>query len=295
MDPVCQACGFQGESINHIIFGCSIARQVWALANVPCIENGFDKRSHYSNFHEVLIMMKNISIPEEVRNAIPWIVWYLWKYRNGIIFEGKQSSAEELVIKIKEEADFWMLAQKNEKQRLREDQEAMTVVKKSWSCPPSGWLKCNIGVYRDKVQMRSGAAWVLRNDFGKVLIRSRRAFSNIRSNDEAKFHGLRWAIESMHDHRLNRVIFALDDDTFTMVILRPKAWPNFRCQQLELMESLSKLEWWRLVKEDRETNRGAFLIAQSVIQLGYAQSYVAAGPPFWLASLFESEETDLSA
>lgn len=295
MDPVCQACGFQGESINHIIFGCSIARQVWPLANVPCIENGFDKRSHYSNFHEVLIMMKNISILEEVRNAIPWIVWHLRKYRNGIIFEGKQSSAEELVIKIKEEADFWMLAQKNEKQRLREDQEAMTVVKKSWSCPPSGWLKCNIGVYRDKVQMRSGAAWVLRNDFGKVLIRSRRAFSNIRSNDEAKFHGLRWAIESMHDHRLNRVIFALDDDTFTMVILRPKAWPNFRCQQLELMESLSKLEWWRLVKEDRETNRGAFLIAQSVIQLGYAQSYVAAGPPFWLASLFESEETDLSA
>ena len=35
LDPVCQACGFQGESINHIIVGCCIARLVWALANVP--------------------------------------------------------------------------------------------------------------------------------------------------------------------------------------------------------------------------------------------------------------------
>lgn len=77
--------------------------------------------------------------------------------------------------------------------------------------------------------MRSGVVWVLRNDFGKVLIYSRRVFSNIRSNDEVKFYGFRWAIESMHDYRFNRVIFVLDDDIFTMVILRFKVWLNFRC------------------------------------------------------------------
>ena len=112
IDLVCQACGFQGESINHIVFGCSIARQVWALANVPHPENGFDLISHYANFHLLLLMMKNESISEEVRNCIPWIVWYLWKYRNEIIFEGKQVSAIDLVVKIKEEAEFWLMAQK---------------------------------------------------------------------------------------------------------------------------------------------------------------------------------------
>ncbi|WZY96458.1 hypothetical protein YC2023_068787 [Brassica napus] len=102
----------------------------------------------------------------------------------------------------------------------------MTVVVKSWSGPPPGWAqKCNIGIYQ-----------------------------------EASLHGLRWAIESMHDHKLNRLIFALDDDTFTKVILRPKAWSNFRCQQLELMEKLSKLEWWKLVKEDRASLRMRKLI-----------------------------------
>lgn len=266
LDPVCQTCGDQGESINHVIFGCSIARQVWAIAKVPCPENGFDNISHYSNFHELLSMMKNLSIPEEIRNAIPWIVWYLWKFRNGIIFEGRQCSADDLVIKIREEADFWLLAQKNEELRHKEEQEAMTVCETSWSGPLIGWLKCNIGVHFDKKQKRCGAAWVLRNNKGKVLIHSRRAFSTITSKDEANFHALSWAIQSMSDHKLNRVILALDDDTFTKVILRPKAWPNFRCQHLQLMEKLSNLEWWRVVKEDRLSNRGAFLIAQSVIR-----------------------------
>ena len=168
IDLVCQACGFQGESINHIVFGCFIARQVWALANVPHPENGFDLISHYAIFHLLLLMMKNESISEEVRNCIPWIVWYLWKYRNEIIFEGKQVSAIDLVVKIKEEAEFWLMAQKNEKLREKEDLEAKTVVMKSWSAPPTGWLKCNIGVFRNKLQNNCGSAWVLRNEKGKV-------------------------------------------------------------------------------------------------------------------------------
>ena len=35
-------------------------------------------------------MMNNRAIEERVRNTIPWIVWYLWKYRNRVIFEGKK-------------------------------------------------------------------------------------------------------------------------------------------------------------------------------------------------------------
>ena len=93
MDLVCQACGFQGKSINHIIFRFSIARQVWALADVPYPESDFHEVSHFSNFHSLLLLIKNTSVPEEVRNSIPWIMWYLWKYRNEIIFEGKQARA----------------------------------------------------------------------------------------------------------------------------------------------------------------------------------------------------------
>jgi len=166
-------------------------------------------------------------------------------------------------------------------------------VVKSWSVPHRGWLKCNIGIAWDKKQSSSGASWVVRDNHGKVQIHSRRAFSNTDYLHEAKFKGLLWALESCHAHHLKRVIIAFDDTTLINVILRPQAWPNFRKQYVQIVERLKKLEWWRVMKEDRSTNTCAFLIAQSVIKGGYYQSYVAEGPPFWLRDLFESEEAPL--
>lgn len=295
MDPVCQACGFQGESTNHIIFHCSVARQVWALANVPYPENGFDKVSHFSNFHTLMLMMKNVSIPEEVRNSIPWIVWYLWKFRNGILFEAKSRTATDVVAKALEEAEFWLLAQRNNENREKEELEAMTVVKKSWSVPPRGWVKGNIGVHWDKNQKKCGAAWVVRDEKGKVLLHSRRAFFTVRSLEEAKYQALIWALESFHSHHLNRIIIAIDDSTLPGIVLRPRAWPNFKYQHIEIMRRLGKIEWWRIEKEDRTTNRGSFFIAQSVLKCGYLQSYVASGGPFWFRELFQNEERMFSA
>lgn len=50
-DTRCQICGLEGESINHVFFTCSIARQVWALSNTPSPEQGFDDLSLHSNLH----------------------------------------------------------------------------------------------------------------------------------------------------------------------------------------------------------------------------------------------------
>ncbi|KAF8102782.1 hypothetical protein N665_0195s0019 [Sinapis alba] len=275
MDPCCQACGFEGESVNHIVFDCSVARQVWALAEVPTPMNGFDKVSHFSNFHYVMMLGRNKKVSE--------------KTRNGLIFEGKAFVARDVIGKIGEEADFWLMAQKFEKDKEEEERRNKELVHRSWEPPRKGWLKCNIRINFDKDRARSGGAWVI-NELGKVIMHSRRAFSNIHSLDEAKFQGLLWALDCLSFHHLNRVIVAIDDSTLTEVMLRPKAWPNFRTQYMEMERRLRRMEWWRLVKEVRSTNRGACLIAQSVVKGGFAQSYVASGAPQWLQGLFESEE-----
>ncbi|KAF3549602.1 hypothetical protein DY000_02000395 [Brassica cretica] len=123
---------------------------------------------------------------------------------------------------------------------------------------------------------------------------SRRMSINVKSLDEAKYKALLWSLESLSFHHLNRVIIALDDDKLTKVILRPKVWPNFKAQYVELEKRLRRVEWWRVVKEDRSTNRVAFLIAQSAAKGGYLQFYVAAGGPLWLRELFENEEASPS-
>ncbi|KAF8049986.1 hypothetical protein N665_2080s0004, partial [Sinapis alba] len=252
MDPCCQACGFEGESVNHIVFDCSVARQGWSLAEVPTPMNGFDKVSHFSNFHYVMMLGRNKKVIE--------------KTRNELIFEGKAFVAWDVIGKIGEEADFWLMAQKNKE-----------LVQRNWESPRKGWLKCNIGINFDKDLARSGGAWVIRNELGKVIMHNKRFFSNINTLDEAKFQGL-------------LVIVAIDDSTLTEVMLRPKACPDFRRHYMEIERRLRRIEWWRLVKEDRSTNRGAFLIAQSVVKGGVVQSYVASETPQWLQGLFESEE-----
>lgn len=164
-------------------------------------------------------------------------------------------------------------------ERSLEEEDRVNELTKSkvWTPPPRGWVKCNIEVDWDRNGQIGGGSWVLRDDRGRVVLHSRRAFSHIQNLHEAKLETLLWSIQSIKAHRYYRVIFAVDDCTLTKMILRPKAWPNFKGQSSSILEELAKIEWWRLVKEDRSTNRGAFLIAQSVTKGGHCHSYVATG------------------
>lgn len=44
-DQMCQRCGDDGESINHVLFSCTFARLVWAISGFPHPCDGFDGQS----------------------------------------------------------------------------------------------------------------------------------------------------------------------------------------------------------------------------------------------------------
>ncbi|KAF3577525.1 hypothetical protein DY000_02033214 [Brassica cretica] len=190
---------------------------------------------------------------------------------------------------------MWSLAQVEQQKEDAEERGDATACQKRWVPPPKGWFKCNIGVDWMKGTRLAGGAWVLRDEKGKVILHGRRAFSEIGCLHDAKLQVLVWSVESIVSHHQNKVIFALDDGDITQMVLRPKAWPNFKGEIELILGKLCGLEWWRLVKEDRANNRGALLIAKGVTKGGQTQSYVAAGPPAWLLDCFENEEILSSA
>ena len=172
-----------------------------------------------------------------------------------------------------------------------EDSISRLKVKKEWEPPPTDWVKCNIGLRWSNKHGFAGASWVVRNASGVVLQHSRRAFLDVKDKKEATLNCLTWAIDSMHSLHLGKVVFALEAQDIVGAFRRPKAWPSFTHQVTEINYFLEKIVDWKLVLETVETNRGASLIAQSVVSDFRLNSYVASGHPFWLNGLFVEERS----
>ncbi|KAG2265612.1 hypothetical protein Bca52824_072691 [Brassica carinata] len=157
-----------------------------------------------------------------------------------------------------------------------------------WKPQEEGELKCNIGMRWKAKERIAGAAWVLRNASGEVLLHSRRCFGAVGSKDEAYFLSLAWAIESMFSHKCWKVYFVLEGGNLVNAINRPKAWPSFIFKVIEIKRLLREFLSWRIDRESYEANRGARLIADSAVHSSRFQSYVGRGFPRWLFHVFDN-------
>ncbi|XP_018514383.1 uncharacterized protein LOC108871860 [Brassica rapa] len=293
VDRRCQTCGVEGETINHMLFECSYARQVWALSEIPNPRGGFDEDSVFANMNTLLTPSSRSQGRSEVKRRWPWILWLLWKRRNELNFKGRAFNAMELVQKAIHDSEEWFTAQMVEEEWQREERLNQPVVQRKWLPPETGWSMCNIGMEFDKSKLRVGAGWVLRNERGVVLCHSRRAFSACKNREDAKLIVAKWAIESMRSQRQSKVIFAGEFGDLFGATVRPEEWPSFQVQSSEIRKELEGIEDWKLLVVNREANRGAVFIAQSVTNLGLVNSYVARGPPSWLFEFFVNESRNL--
>lgn len=246
LDSRCQICGQEGESVNHVLFTCTLARQVWALTNFPSPPLGFDPLSVHSNLHYLLKMSKLECIPVEIRRRFPWILWRLWKNRNYFFFEAKMFDPEETVQKIIEDTDLWCVSQHVNRDADSETDEDRNKSVSLWSPPPPGWLKCNISISSVRKNKISGGAWVVRDHQGHVILHSRRALDRSWRREEVELQSLLWAVESMNSHKFSKIIFAFEYADLFGVITRPRAWPSFAHQHSEIILRLAGIQAWRV-------------------------------------------------
>ncbi|KAG2243307.1 hypothetical protein Bca52824_094848 [Brassica carinata] len=226
---------------------------------------------------------------KKILRSWPWFLWSIWKCRNDFIFKGKRWLPEEIKEKAFNEAEEWFLAQEVDQESQQISECAGVTQKRKWKPPPKDWVMCNVGFEWLKQTKKLGVAWVLRNHRGVVLLHSRRAFSNIRSLDEARLASILWAAESISSLHYNQVVFAGDFKDIFLAIKKPLQWPAFRYHVEELNRFLCLMPEFKLCSVCKEENRGATIIAQSVTREGREQSYVANGHPSWLFEFFVNE------
>jgi len=302
LDNVCQGCGGSDETINHVLFSCPIARQIWALSDYPSPEFGFDKGSVFSNINHLLINRDNRNWPSLLKKKFPWIIWRIWKNRNSLFFEGNQFLASDTISKIDDDVQEWFAAQVSETIHGSVGENTSSPVVELgrtvtpsatcpnvWKPPPSSWLKCNVGCAWSAGNSLLGCSWVLRDERGVVLLHSRNAIPNIRDKDSASFQAAFWSLESLLSLGITKVILETEDASLVGCVLRPKAWPSFKGEALELLGLLERFQSWKFDKVGYQANRGARLIAQSVSKGYRIRSYIASSHPSWLNDLFANE------
>ncbi|KAG2333220.1 hypothetical protein Bca52824_004400 [Brassica carinata] len=288
-DERCQICGFEGESINHVLFLCDIARQCWAHSNIPHPNQGFNVTSIFQNFHYLLLMSKNVQVDLNVSRVWPWILWYLWKNRNAFLFEGKLWEPLDIVCKAREEADSWFLAQQVE--RVMDQEESRDPREDCCECIqlPVDWTQCEIGLEWDKVSGLTGASWIARDSCGRVTQHSRWSLVDIASEMEAKMQVLLWALESMISLKKQKVLFLAAFQDLFEAVMRPRLRPALQFEAEEIKAKLRAFVDWDVKTVPVTSLRCVYFIAQSVLSLGFTQSYVAAGHPRWLDPFFVNE------
>ncbi|XP_018515407.1 uncharacterized protein LOC103828072 isoform X2 [Brassica rapa] len=106
----CARCDSE-ESVVHLLFNCPYAKKVWELAPSASYINSLSFTSFPEGWNRV---RKIPSLPPtgiEAGTFSAWIVWSIWCSRNQLIFEKRNFSPEETILKAISDAREWMMAQ----------------------------------------------------------------------------------------------------------------------------------------------------------------------------------------
>ncbi|XP_010495441.1 PREDICTED: uncharacterized protein LOC104772536 [Camelina sativa] len=280
-DVVCTRCGMEAEDINHAIFLCPPARQVWALANVPVGPQLFPTGSVYANLDHFL----DPKGPGSHISAFPWLMWYIWKARNASVFDSIDERPDVVVRVAEGEAVTWQEAQVD----IEEDEHPIIPLH-----PSSGprlcaslprtftGYRCYVdGSWKDSDAF-SGAGWCCFSSqdtspvFGATNFR--RSLSPLHTEVEAFL----WAIRCMIGHDFRDVVFLTDCSDLVKMVSSPTDWPAFAAYLDDIQTDKEEFSSFSLLYVPRRQNvRVDSLARQARVSLHHVL-FVDVLPQNWL-------------
>lgn len=137
----CPICLTEREDVEHVIRGCKAARKVWNRM-IPTDNPTKDFSMDFNSWFDLNVAWKGSRRKNEHWNMIFAItVWWVWKWRNEVVFSQKTVDINQKIKWLKEK-----IVETNtafEKARKRDGDRTSCRQHYYWKPPEQGWIKIN--------------------------------------------------------------------------------------------------------------------------------------------------------
>ncbi|XP_056866982.1 uncharacterized protein LOC130512731 [Raphanus sativus] len=271
-DRSCPRCAGPVESINHLLFECPPALQVWALSDYPSLPGYFPSTSIYQNLNFLFWKRKEVAPSRPQVDTFPWICWYIWKARNDKVFNGKDVSPVDTLRYAIVEADCW---KKANEEKDEDDDYADPISPDTETVPP--WIPripvCQIDASWINNGRVSGLGWCFKDGMDREHFGLRACHRSL-SALHAEMEGLLWAATCLRDMRMRSVRFETDCRDLVEMMANPTDWPAFATNIEEFQRLQGDFEDVSISHIPRSRNERADALAKSARSRGYLFSHI---------------------
>ncbi|XP_010518579.1 PREDICTED: uncharacterized protein LOC104793852 [Camelina sativa] len=251
MNPICQECHIEEETIAHL--------------------------------------MTRGDIPADYRNDIPWILWEIWKAQNGLIWSGRMQDPDVLLAGELENAAVWLRQRTMTLQDNIGDEQRGSGRIGRWFKPAPGVLKCNIHCAWINDRYYCGGAWILWDDAGNTKFHARDAFPPRVNRISAELGCLLWCLQNLCTLQINSCEVWMDCQAALSALEDPLSWPKYRSQVNKIAGVIQGMGVVQFKLSSPKANSLARDISHSVTRDGRLSSYLSLGGPSWLHDWIEEE------
>lgn len=152
------------EDLDHIFRHCSRAKGIWD-AFLPKREN--DRLRSMSFAEWLSTNIKDVVTPSRERcwrTTFTIMVWWIWRWRNDVVFSGKEVDMRHKLCFIENQEEDISRAFKRTKGASRDMQVKLRSHK--WEPPPPNWVVINTDACFSSENDLAGCGGVLRNSMG---------------------------------------------------------------------------------------------------------------------------------
>lgn len=145
---MCKRCFQREETESHLFFDCEYAKQIWRASGIANATIDNPNATLEERIQACLLVSSSVRLQHY--NDLPlWILWRLWKSRNRLIFQKKNTAWHFIVRYAKNDANEWKsIGVQNMIDASRSHQARDFVTPTRWVLPPLGYMKCNVdGLY----------------------------------------------------------------------------------------------------------------------------------------------------